>query len=88
MVDELAGRFAERVYREAGDDGKKQVDLVYWVAVSRSPSADEKELATAALKELAEQWKLSGLDEKAATHKALKTYCRAMVNSAGFMYVD
>jgi hypothetical protein len=77
MVDQLAERFAERVKREAGDDAAAQVDRVYWIALSRAPTKDERELGEKAVRELSKEWP-----------GALKTYCRAIMNSAGFMYVD
>src|SRR5437762_9447288 len=44
MVQQLAEHFAERVHREAGADPAKQVAMVYWIALSRPPTNEEKEV--------------------------------------------
>jgi mono/diheme cytochrome c family protein len=85
MVDDLAGRFAERVTREAND---APIDRVYVVALSRTPTSDEKEAGLSAIKQLTEEWIKTGLKADAARVRAMKTYCRAIVNSAGFVYLD
>jgi mono/diheme cytochrome c family protein len=85
MVDDLASRFAERVQREAAS-GSEQVERIYWIALSRAPSKVEKGIGANALKELSDEW--AKMEPNAAHQKALKTYCRAIVNSAGFTYVD
>ncbi len=38
--------FADRVKKEAGDDVAKQVDLAYWIALTRLPTERERSLAT------------------------------------------
>ena len=89
MVDRLAGEFAERVRREAGAEPAAQVERTYWIALSRGPSKEECAFGVAALSRLSEQWRTEGrLGDAAARQKALSTYCHAVVNSAGFLYVD
>jgi hypothetical protein len=85
MVDQLAERFAERVRREAGDDPAAQIELVYWIALSRPPSAAEKQVGLSALKDLTALWAKTGAT---GGKRALQTFCHALVNSAGFVYVD
>lgn len=80
MVDLLAERFAERVWREAASEPAARIERVYWLALSRAPSDRERQLGLAALKEFADHW--------ASDQKSLKSFCRAIVNSAGFVYVD
>ena len=77
MVDQLAERFAERVKRDAGENVAAQVESVYWIALSRPPTKEERQLGETAIRELSKEWP-----------GALKTYCRAIMNSAGFLYVD
>jgi hypothetical protein len=86
MVDELAERFADRVIREAGAELDAQVERVYWIALSRSPSKSERELGLNAIKGLNADW--SQKDAANAPQRALKSYCRAIFNSAAFLYVD
>jgi mono/diheme cytochrome c family protein len=75
MVDRLAGDLAIRVRREAGDDPPAQVERVYWIALGRGPTKDEKDVTLQALQRFDDD-------------KALQTICRAVVNSAAFLYVD
>jgi hypothetical protein len=93
MVRQLADHFAQRVSREAGGDAARQVESVYWIAFCRLPTDEEKRLGVEALHQLAEQWGKTptGAGKKeleTAPLQALKTYCHAIVNSAGFLYVD
>jgi hypothetical protein len=78
MIDELAGFFAERVKREAGDESAKQVERAYWLALSRPPDAEER---TASLEALA---KFSALSKP----NALGKFCHTLMNSASFIYID
>ncbi len=41
LIEHYAGRFAERLKREAGNDPLAQVRRAYWLGFSRSPNADE-----------------------------------------------
>ncbi|HUR53686.1 MAG TPA: PSD1 and planctomycete cytochrome C domain-containing protein, partial [Gemmataceae bacterium] len=91
MVEQLAGDFARRVRREAGGHPARQVEAVYLVALSRRPSAEEKQLGVEALEVLADEWeKLAARkpDRESSELKALTTYCHAILNSAAFLYVD
>jgi hypothetical protein len=93
MVQELAEHFARRVSREAGMDPSKQVERVYWIALSRPPDAEEKAIGADALERLAKKWAghlpTGGkATSDVAKQKALTTYCHAIMNSAGVLYVD
>ncbi|HJZ91556.1 MAG TPA: PSD1 and planctomycete cytochrome C domain-containing protein [Gemmataceae bacterium] len=89
MIDHLAEEFAKRVTSEAGTDPAAQVERVCRIALSRPPTDSEKQVGLRALKELRDDWVKAGkLDGAAAGRKALATYCHAVVNSAGFLYVD
>jgi cytochrome c553 len=86
MVDGLAERFADRAARETINEVDAQVERVYWIALSRPPTKGEREIGVKAINELTSEW--TKVDAKTSRQKALKTYCRAIVNSAGFLYVD
>jgi hypothetical protein len=86
VILRLAEDFAARVSREAGTDPASQVERVYLIALGRPPTDEEKAIGVAALKRFAEAWTKHRAGE--ATAKALTTYCHAIMNSAGFLYVD
>jgi hypothetical protein len=89
MVERLADEFAQRVSREAGAEPVAQVERAYWIALSRAPSAAEREAGVKALGTLATEWaKALPGNADPTRQKALATYCHAVVNSAGFLYVD
>ena len=66
---------------------------MYLIALSRAPTAEEKELGVMALEKFADEWEKQPAangtpDRDAAELKALATYCHAILNSAAFLYVD
>jgi len=85
QVHQLAQAFAARVTQilgnQADSDRGRQVDAVYELALSRSPSDVERALGVQALNALEAQWQ----DDPQA---AFETYCHIMLNSAAFLYVD
>ena len=83
-VRELSAAFAARVVkltRSQNVAASTRVELIYRLALSRSPSAAEKQLGISALKKLRQDWG----DDSA---KALETYCHTILNSAAFLYID
>jgi mono/diheme cytochrome c family protein len=93
MVADLAEGFARRVGREAGDSPAAQVARVYLIALGRPPRDDEEDAGVRALNALADEWARHQAgagppDPGAASRKALATFCHAIMNSAGFIYVD
>jgi len=52
-VDKLTGHFAERVWKETGGDLQKEIEQAFWIALSRSPSEDEKRVSLEALSRFA-----------------------------------
>ena len=52
LVKQLAESMADRVQREAGDDPQKQVETLYWIALSRAPSAEEAKASLETLQKL------------------------------------
>ena len=55
------------------------------IAFSRPPTDEEMQIGMDALARLAEQW---ADPQDAIGLKPLTTFCHAIVNSAGFLYVD
>ena len=82
-VHELAEAFATRVQYLAGDAASEDaiVNLVYNMALSRSPDDEERRHGLTALSQLNDAW--NG-DETAA----LTTYCHTILNSAAFLFID
>ena len=92
-VREMAGQFADRVLRVAGEEAAQQVQRAYWIALSRPPSAQEQEDCLHTLKRMTEQWgeQLAANEKPSnseARRKALTTLCHTIMNSALFLYID
>lgn len=83
-VHKLAGKFAERIAREAGDDLIRQINFAFRVALNREPSADELQRSADFLMGLESEWK----DEAKPRAKALADFCHTLINSAAFLYID
>lgn len=77
-IRELAASLASRIKAK---DAPGKVEEAYAMALSREPSAEERQLGAAALAKLEAEW--SGHPEG-----ALEAYCHALLNSAAFLYVD
>jgi hypothetical protein len=75
-----ARRFAERVRREAGNGTGAAVERAYLIALSRTPTSEER---TAATRFLAGQAKRAG-----GPDQALADFCHALLNLNEFVYVD
>jgi cytochrome c553 len=94
MSHDLAAAFADRVITKAGDDPGRQIDLVYWLAYSRPPTHEEREMTLASLDQLRGVWRErltqngdTAADRNAA-RKALGNVCHAVMNSAELLFVD
>ena len=83
--NQLAKLFAGRVDAWLADQAVvthgDRVDLVYQLALTRMPDAEERRLAIDALEELEVAW-------EGSSQHALETFCHAILNSAAFLYVD
>ena len=86
---------AGRVVDVAGDEPRKQVEEIYWRALSRPPTEDEMTDALETVQVLARQWSAEVEKEHTATPTAwtarwlsLATLCHAVLNSAAFSYID
>ena len=101
MVLDLAGKFATRVIREAGSEASKQIETIYWIALSRPPSDEELQIGLEMLSKLntdgSKQLSGSGQadaapnstsNDETVQSKSLTAYCHAIMNSASFLFVD
>lgn len=91
MVRELAESLAERVGRDAGADPQKQVDRLYWLALSRAPSREEAQASLKTLLEIRQlklQQNRGKLTDAEAGTRALAELCHTVINSAPFIYID
>ena len=93
MVLELAEHFAARVIREVDSDASKQIERVYFIALSRGPTDEELQIGLETLGQLQADWtkQLSTNGQPDPTmvqSKSLTAYCHAIMNSASFLFVD
>jgi hypothetical protein len=88
-VRKLAGHFADRVLRDAGENPDRQVERVFLIALSRRPTPAERKIGVDALVKLRTEWQqLGAADRPEAARRALTTFCHTMTNSAMFLYAD
>lgn len=90
VVHDLADHFANRVRAEVGADPDVQVERIYRIAFGTSPDDQERQAARETLAQLTQHWKqtLGEAAAQQAADRALNNYCHAILNSAGFVYVD
>ena len=95
MLRENARYFAGRVMDAVGEDElEKQVERVYLMALSRSPSEEERVKGAADVLKLTQHWREhleeevpAGPKQARARWEGLAAFCHAMLNSAEFIYV-
>ena len=92
MVQELSDSLAARVRKDAGSDPQKQIELVYWLTLSRGPTPEESKDCLESLLKLR---RLERKDPKGepvmddvAEQRALAKICHTLFNSAAFIYID
>ncbi|MBL8829465.1 MAG: DUF1553 domain-containing protein, partial [Planctomycetaceae bacterium] len=98
QVHELSAAMAERVEREAPGSVEARLERAFRIAFSRAPLPAERSASRETFQKLVAAWssqlkqvnEVAGdrNDHDAPEHKALVTFCHALVNSAGFLYVD
>jgi hypothetical protein len=102
LIHELAAAMADRVTAAAGpnSDSSHRIDLAYRIGLGRTPTPEERTLATNSLTRFTEKWTAQlanqtgpeSADEKTipqlAAHRALANLCHALMNSAEFVNVD
>ena len=84
VIRKLADSLAERVRKEVGDNLGKQIERVYWLALSRPPTAEESGVV---LKELERAYQTRP-GQRAPADQVLAKFCHTMINSAAFIYID
>ncbi|HEX7377476.1 MAG TPA: PSD1 and planctomycete cytochrome C domain-containing protein [Pirellulales bacterium] len=90
FVIESAGELASRVEREAGADRRAQLARAWLLALGQRASDDELNAAAAFLDhQLATmQAQSPEADAAARGHRALATFCQALLSANAFLYVD
>ena len=95
LVRHSARYLAGRVIDEVGEDPGKQIERIYWMTVTRPPTAEERKLAESSLNELTREWRTHLETEVTAEPisyqagwLALATLCHTYLNSAEFLYVN
>ena len=84
-----------RLIDEFGNDREKQIRALYLRVLSRPPTPQEVQQAAGEINELTKEWMALLAQEKSdapvkstAEWRALADYCKAMLSSAEFLYVD
>jgi hypothetical protein len=98
MVRELSREFARRIEQEVPDDRSRQVERIYNIALSRSPTSEEKELALQTLQSLTTEWAAvthrreseedNSQNVPSSETRALANLCHVIMNSAEFLFLD
>jgi len=96
LLFELGERFAARLIQEAGESHAARVELAFRLALARPPSAVELSDALRvlqveppiALAPAAPETRGSMPLEASSQHATLAAFCRMLLNSAEFLYVD
>src|SRR5262249_49979420 len=84
LIRRLADALAERVTEEAGERFPNQIDRLYWLALSRPPTLEEKSIL---LEELQEAWEV-GATKPEWRKRLMARLCHTMITSTAFLYVD
>ena len=83
-VRKLATYFAERVWKEAGSNPVKQIESIYWLAMSRHPTVEEKKTILKALPNGHQSEPRRRGDGK----DVLAELCLTVINSGAFIFVN
>jgi hypothetical protein len=84
LIRTLADALAERVRKEAGERLADQVDRLYWLALSRPPTDEEKSII---LEEL-EIGDAAGAGQQDWSERLMARLCHTLINSTAFIYVE
>ncbi len=92
---ELSRYMAARLIDDFGEDARKQIEQAYVRAYSRPPTDSEVQTALDGITALQKQWFVH-LDQETpetpklytARWRALADFCRALLSSAEFLYID
>lgn len=80
LILDIAGKFAERVRHEAGNDRDKIIDRTYSVALGRRPTPEER----ASMRQFLERQTANGYNRE----QAVADLCHAVLNLNEFLFVD
>jgi hypothetical protein len=83
-IRKLADYLAERVWEDVSSDPTKQIERVYWLALGRPPTAEEKDVVLTTLQSAYQ----SRLGQPAATKQVLARFCLTIMNSGSFVFVN
>jgi hypothetical protein len=86
FVHEQAGRFADRLLAEPGDDSRR-VERAYRLALGRAPTIDERRDAAEYLREAGEALSAGGAAAQ-RTRQVWAGFARVLFGSNEFIYVD
>jgi hypothetical protein len=84
LIRTLADALAERVREEAGDHLTDQIDRIYWLALSRPPTVEEKSIISGELEKASE----AGSSQPDWRKRLMARMCHTIINSTAFIYVD
>jgi hypothetical protein len=88
FVMEQAERFADRVARIAGQAALKRVETAFRLALARSPTAHEKDLAAALLDRQARRYQGQKVPADRANQQALVNLCHMLLCTNEFLYLE
>ena len=83
-IRRLADALAQRVETEAGDGLEAQVERIYWIVLSRPPTAEERRLS---LRSFRSAWRELG-NHSRERQRVLAKLAHTLYNSAAFVYID
>jgi len=90
FIREQAGKFADRLAREAGEDDQARIELAYHLAFARPVTAAERDTVLTFLARQAEQIKADAAaagQSLDARRLALADFCLVLLNANEFVYV-
>ncbi|MCH8829035.1 MAG: DUF1553 domain-containing protein [Planctomycetes bacterium] len=89
FVNRQSRHFAARLWREAGSDPNRQIDLAFQLALCRPPQKDERKTVRQFLQhEAAGIRREKSVSEETARQQALVRLCRVIFNLNEFVYPD
>ena len=84
LIRTSADAFAALIKEEVGDNFTAQIDRLYWLALSRPPTAEEKSII---LEELENAY-AAGSSDPDWRKRLMTRLCHTIINSTAFMHVD
>jgi hypothetical protein len=84
LIQSSADKIAQRLLNEAGDRREDQIDRLYWLALSRPPTDEEKSILLEELRSGDEQ----GADELDWSKLVTARLCHALINATPFVHVE